>query len=251
VSAPEPDLRLVWNPESNLYIEAIRFWRQPHANPNSWTASEVADCLDEGMPNIEIVGGPFSNSEPSWPTCHNGQEPPRRLLARVARAPIASYEDIDIVPLHRQKGSTMCKFSFTGFSSGLDAAIVVEAADEAAAKKVLREKMGLKRLPKGLKIAQLDAHQAAETPVSHPGQVLQDQIAADIAASPDTPAETPLTQGKPKSSSKKKVEWKSLPNPEKLAHLLATPTISDGAHTDEKRLEKESRSDFLQRIYSS
>lgn len=45
------------------------------------------------------------------------------------------------------------------------------------------------------------------------------------------------------------VNWRELSKSKKLAFLLAHPTIADSAHTDEKRLDGESRSDFLKRIY--
>jgi len=42
--------------------------------------------------------------------------------------------------------------------------------------------------------------------------------------------------------------WRSLPPAEMAAHLLATPTIADGAWTAESRVRGESRADFVVRI---
>lgn len=42
--------------------------------------------------------------------------------------------------------------------------------------------------------------------------------------------------------------WHELPPAEMAAHLLATPTISDGAWTSEPRLPREKRSDFVRRV---
>lgn len=46
----------------------------------------------------------------------------------------------------------------------------------------------------------------------------------------------------------RKASWRELPPVEKAAHLLATPTITDGAWTSEPRLPGEKRSDFVRRI---
>ena len=42
--------------------------------------------------------------------------------------------------------------------------------------------------------------------------------------------------------------WRELPPAEMAAHLLATPTITDGAWTSEPRLPREKRSDFVCRV---
>ena len=42
--------------------------------------------------------------------------------------------------------------------------------------------------------------------------------------------------------------WRELPPAGMAAHLLATPTITDGAWTSEPRLPREKRSDFVRRI---
>ena len=42
--------------------------------------------------------------------------------------------------------------------------------------------------------------------------------------------------------------WRELPPAEMAAHLLATPTITDGAWTSEPRLPREKRSDFVRRV---
>ena len=42
--------------------------------------------------------------------------------------------------------------------------------------------------------------------------------------------------------------WRALPPAEMAAHLLATPTIRDGAWTSEPRLPREKRSDFVRRV---
>src|SRR5829696_7532448 len=42
--------------------------------------------------------------------------------------------------------------------------------------------------------------------------------------------------------------WRELPPAEMAAHLLATPTITDGAWTLEPRLPREKRSDFVRRV---
>ena len=46
----------------------------------------------------------------------------------------------------------------------------------------------------------------------------------------------------------RKASWRELPSAEMAAHLLATPTISDGAWTSEPRLPRETRSDFVRRV---
>jgi hypothetical protein len=47
---------------------------------------------------------------------------------------------------------------------------------------------------------------------------------------------------------RRKASWRELPAAEMAAHLLATPTISDGAWTSEPRLPRETRSDFVRRV---
>src|SRR6476661_8007737 len=42
--------------------------------------------------------------------------------------------------------------------------------------------------------------------------------------------------------------WRELPPAEMAAHLLVTPTISDGVWTSEPRLPREARSDFVRRV---
>jgi len=42
--------------------------------------------------------------------------------------------------------------------------------------------------------------------------------------------------------------WRELPPAEMAAHLLATPTITDGAWTSQPRLPREKRSDFVRRV---
>jgi ribonuclease HI len=46
----------------------------------------------------------------------------------------------------------------------------------------------------------------------------------------------------------RKAFWSELPPGEMAAHLLATPTISDGVWTTEPRLPGEARSDFVRRV---
>ena len=46
----------------------------------------------------------------------------------------------------------------------------------------------------------------------------------------------------------RRASWRELPSAEMAAHLLATPTISDGAWTSEPRLPRETRSDFVRRV---
>lgn len=46
----------------------------------------------------------------------------------------------------------------------------------------------------------------------------------------------------------RKASWRELPPAEMAAHLLATPTISDGAWTSKPRLPREKRSDFVRRV---
>ena len=46
----------------------------------------------------------------------------------------------------------------------------------------------------------------------------------------------------------RRASWRELPPAEMAAHLLATPTISDGAWTSEPRLPRETRSDFVRRV---
>ena len=46
----------------------------------------------------------------------------------------------------------------------------------------------------------------------------------------------------------RRASWRELPPAEMAAHLLATPTISDGAWTSEPRLPHERRSDFVRRV---
>src|SRR3954467_15115697 len=50
----------------------------------------------------------------------------------------------------------------------------------------------------------------------------------------------------PKKS--REVSWRELPPAGMAAHLLATPTITDGAWTSEPRLPREKRSDFVRRV---
>src|SRR3954467_10370843 len=50
----------------------------------------------------------------------------------------------------------------------------------------------------------------------------------------------------PKKS--REVSWRELPPAGMAAHLLATPTITDGAWTSEPRLPGETRSDFVRRV---
>jgi hypothetical protein len=46
----------------------------------------------------------------------------------------------------------------------------------------------------------------------------------------------------------RKASWRELAPAEMAAHLLATPTISDGVWTSEPRLPRETRSDFVRRV---
>jgi hypothetical protein len=46
----------------------------------------------------------------------------------------------------------------------------------------------------------------------------------------------------------RKASWRELPPAEMAAHLLATPTISDGVWTSEPRLPRETRPDFVRRV---
>ncbi len=46
----------------------------------------------------------------------------------------------------------------------------------------------------------------------------------------------------------REASWRELPPAEMAAHLLATPTIADGAWTSEPRLPREKRSDFVRRV---
>lgn len=46
----------------------------------------------------------------------------------------------------------------------------------------------------------------------------------------------------------RKASWRELPPAEMAAHLLATPTISDGVWTSEPRLPRETRSAFVRRV---
>ena len=46
----------------------------------------------------------------------------------------------------------------------------------------------------------------------------------------------------------RKASWRELPPAQMAAHLLATPTISDGAWTPEPRLPREKRPDFVRRV---
>jgi hypothetical protein len=46
----------------------------------------------------------------------------------------------------------------------------------------------------------------------------------------------------------RRASWRELPPAEMAAHLLATPTISDGAWTSEPRLPRETRSNFVRRV---
>jgi hypothetical protein len=43
--------------------------------------------------------------------------------------------------------------------------------------------------------------------------------------------------------------WRDLPKSKKLAFLLEHKTIADSAHTEEKRLDGETREAFLKRLY--
>jgi ribonuclease HI len=46
----------------------------------------------------------------------------------------------------------------------------------------------------------------------------------------------------------RKASWRELPPAEMAAHLLATPTINDGAWTSKSRRVREKRSDFVRRV---
>src|SRR3954467_9443188 len=46
----------------------------------------------------------------------------------------------------------------------------------------------------------------------------------------------------------RKASWRELPPAEMAAHLLATPTITDGVWTSEPRLPRETRSDFVRPV---
>ncbi len=71
-----------------------------------------------------------------------------------------------------------------------------------------------------------------------PAEKLGDIVAAEIVAE------------NKKAPKAKKASWKTgKSNAELLAYLLAHPTVADKFHTDISRLPKESRSDFLNRIY--
>jgi ribonuclease HI len=79
------------------------------------------------------------------------------------------------------------------------------------------------------------------------GQARRDFVA--LAPQPATPASPPANESPTRSGSAAKAakSWRGLPNSQKAAHLLATPTISDAAWTDEKRLPGESRPAFIAR----
>ena len=53
----------------------------------------------------------------------------------------------------------------------------------------------------------------------------------------------PARHAKPRRAS-----WRELPAAEMAAHLLATPTISDRAWTNEPRLPRENRTSFIRRV---
>jgi ribonuclease HI len=55
-------------------------------------------------------------------------------------------------------------------------------------------------------------------------------------------------EGTPGSRKPRKAAWRELPPDEMAAHLIATPTISDGAWTSESRLPGEARADFVHRV---
>ena len=58
--------------------------------------------------------------------------------------------------------------------------------------------------------------------------------------------ETPESMTGPRKP--RKASWRELPPAEMAAHLLATPTITDGVWTSEPRLPREKRSDFVRRV---
>jgi hypothetical protein len=57
-------------------------------------------------------------------------------------------------------------------------------------------------------------------------------------------------KSRPKSATKSP-DWKSLPDAEKAAHLLAKTTIPDAAWTSKKRRKDEDRASFIKRVLSS
>src|SRR4051812_35935591 len=94
----------------------------------------------------------------------------------------------------------------------------VVADDLVLAKKKLRDKLKLKRLPAGVQVIESSVPNA--------------EVAAQLLRE---------NEKAPKTAMAKKPSWKDLPPGEKLQHLLKTPTIPDKAHTDRKREKGESR----------
>jgi ribonuclease HI len=79
------------------------------------------------------------------------------------------------------------------------------------------------------------------------GQARRDFV---VVALQTAPASAPRTSSASDSKSPAKAakSWRDLPNVQKAAHLLATPTISDASWTEEKRLHGENRTAFIARI---
>jgi hypothetical protein len=99
----------------------------------------------------------------------------------------------------------------------------IVADDEPTAKRLLREKLEIVRLPAGCKV--------------EPWEKV-------LVETPD-PAPAP----RPAKRSSGRSPWKSLEGKERGEYLLSHITIPDRAHTTESRHDGESRADFVRRVY--
>lgn len=79
------------------------------------------------------------------------------------------------------------------------------------------------------------------------GQARRDFVVLALQTAPASPRRT-TSAIRSMSPARAAKSWRDLPMRQKAAHLLATPTISDAAWTDEKRLPGESRPAFIARI---
>jgi hypothetical protein len=112
----------------------------------------------------------------------------------------------------------------------------VVAPDEASAKRALRSKLEITRLPAGCKVEPWEAKE--------PVLVDAEALKLDLSGVRETP-ETPPATKRAKAS---KVVWKDFAPAEKARHLLEHQTLPDRSWTDEPRLDGEKRSDFIVRL---
>lgn len=107
----------------------------------------------------------------------------------------------------------------------------IQADDEAAARRLLRTKLEVGRLPAGVTFE----------PYVPAGPT------QDAEATLKVPDLSDVTRPA-KSGKGSKAAWKEFPPAEKARHLLDHQTLPDRSWTDEARLPKESRAEFIVRV---